>query len=578
MLAGVGHFGGVGVVDGGSATGLRDYMRQAPRSNPRGSLAIGLLGDGDFAYLGPVNLFAKPNDYQNSCSSLFANNALAVRGAVTFGAGAGWCYSRCGDGRYPDGISMRASADVYTTAPGDVGKKVAFRSGSMSGGSSSKWATIALSATPTRYDVDFTLQDGADSRIEVGLDNRVGFGADALAKTVVVERVHLRPMPISDDGFDAAATNRVYAKGGGEQAYDAAGRLIEAGLGVWSRRKNGFLQSRKFDGNSWERLGGMAAPVEDAIGILGDVNGATTITDSGGFDQGIRQYAAVLANTDPVVTSVFIKKDQDQSRFAELQLRLHRDPAALKIKTQINTATGAVTVREKLGTGAAGAIDMGAWWRFYAYLENDGTSARASARFYPAVTDAFGVNNAAASGSVTIDQFQLDLGFRHPGPVIVTGSARRTRPADTPSETYSGQRAVVADFLIPKHFRSQTVFEIAAAAQNDFVLLRVENGTARLRINSGGRQQANLSLGTVPENTLTRVAASWGRGAAHAAMNGAIAVSDLSVVDPANPLSNLHVGVRRGGSECLDGFVKRIELIDTISTAGDTRSLSALPS
>ena len=122
----------------------------------------------------------------------------------------------------------------------------------------------------------------------------------------------------------------------------------------------------------------------------------------------------------PATVSLFVKKDTDQTRFPEIQLRGGSTEAP-----GINTETGATGSRA--GTPSQNVIDAGDWWHWLITRTQAANITQLHA--YPAIGTALGVFNPAATGSVILWGMQCETGLFATS-YIPTSAATASRLAD----------------------------------------------------------------------------------------------------------------------------------------------------
>lgn len=175
-------------------------------------------------------------------------------------------------------------------------------------------------------------------------------------------------------------------------------------------RTNSLLHSRNLT-TGW---GGAASVLFNAIGLDGDANTATTITDSDAASfQNRTQVVAIPNDSNPVVAGFWVKKDTNESRFPQLHLSLNGGTTQKQHRASFNTKTGAFISANVLnGGGAVTIVDYDAnWWLVQISIFNN-TSGNTSATvsIYPAArTTINGADDVAATGSVIIGNINLEI-------------------------------------------------------------------------------------------------------------------------------------------------------------------------
>jgi hypothetical protein len=129
--------------------------------------------------------------------------------------------------------------------------------------------------------------------------------------------------------------------------------------------------------------------------------------------------------------SVFVKKDNNESRFPEFYLRTE-STAYNEIYVQLNTKTGASVIRLQNGTASKSVDSYGDYWRVNLTLTNT-VDTTIILGIRPAATNVIGTYNPQI-GSIITYGAQLEAGT-YPTTYIPTTTAAVTRLADTCSLT-----------------------------------------------------------------------------------------------------------------------------------------------
>ncbi len=197
---------------------------------------------------------------------------------------------------------------------------------------------------------------------------------------------------------------------------------------------NVCLRSREFDHGDWQG-GNPPVTTADEIGIDGGANTAYTLTDDDGAAyEFLIQDITIPDDSNTHCVSCFIKKDNDETRFPDVQARLNGVAHAV----QINTKTGALNDRLNPRSDAYGIIDRGDWWQVWLNITND-SSGDTTLSFYcfPAVTTIWGVLQLAATGSIIIDAAQVELNKSTPSSFIFTTTAAASRATESGYPLYT---------------------------------------------------------------------------------------------------------------------------------------------
>jgi hypothetical protein len=202
-----------------------------------------------------------------------------------------------------------------------------------------------------------------------------------------------------------------------------------------AQAKNSALDSR---GSAWEESAnwsegggvGVVSYGDTAIGFDGVADRAITISTTASGMGSAWQGITIDADTNTHLVTLFIGKDEDETRFPELLVQLVGG-VTISQAIAINTKTGAVMKRTGSNTNF-GAQDCGDFWRVWTEVTNDGTQTALRAYATPAVDDGWPVTyDTAATGSAVFDQVDVYLNTSGwiPNP-IVTESSEVTKDAD----------------------------------------------------------------------------------------------------------------------------------------------------
>jgi len=193
---------------------------------------------------------------------------------------------------------------------------------------------------------------------------------------------------------------------------------------------NVCLRSREFDHASWVQAGS-TNPTANETGIDGEANLAYTLTDNSAVALEHSAQTIVIPNdSNTHVAYVYIKKDEDETRFPEITLYIDNGGTPVLHRQHLNTKTGASVQAE--GAGSYGVIDRGDWWQLWMTIANN-SSGNLRLRLYilPAAATVIGTRTATAQGSCIFDAAQVELDKNIPSSVIHTVASSVTRATDS---------------------------------------------------------------------------------------------------------------------------------------------------
>ena len=334
------------------------------------------------------------------------------------------------------------------------------------------------------------------------------------------------------------------------------------GLLIEEERSNLIVDSNDPTTVNWAAKNTNAS--QNLTGPDGVANSAWTLEDddASAYLQN-RADIAIPATTAVYTASVFVLKDDDETRTPEFQLA-----ASGGTKNQhfvgLNTATGGATVRISSGGSNVNVEDYGDWWRLSLALENNGGNTTLSFRVLPA-----GGVSASAVGSIGVYGAQMEAGS-FPTSYIPTSNGQSTRSPDIASIPVSsfgynqsaGTVVVEFDMLSDNagvsHF-SQAAFGFHdGTSSNRLELLSASAGTLVLRDRIAPVNYDAISSGNSLEQS-TKSAASYASGeASKLVVNGGTAlVAGTATTPPA--YSTLLLGDTQNVDAELNGHIKSLK-------------------
>jgi hypothetical protein len=193
-------------------------------------------------------------------------------------------------------------------------------------------------------------------------------------------------------------------------------------------RTNSAIRANDLTNAAWTKTGTGTA-TQNAVGIDGSANSATTVadTDAAAFTRWSQSFP-IAADGATHSVAVLIAKDAVTSRFPQLKATISGGTAVTRGVT-LNTQTGASAVNSAIGTSTHRVVDEGAFWRLEITITNNSTAGNVTLTYeiYPATSTVIGVDSAAAQGSDVVGFADVQLNTASTGPIIVTAGTALTR-------------------------------------------------------------------------------------------------------------------------------------------------------
>jgi hypothetical protein len=282
-------------------------------------------------------------------------------------------------------------------------------------------------------------------------------------------------------------------------------RIETNGALIEEQRTNSILQSRQFD-TTWTNVGTVLT--KDQVGIDGVANSAWTMEDNNvAAQEGILQAVTVVDDSNTHCTSIFIGKDNDETRFPEIRLAVSGGTAQ-NIFVQINTKTGALVIRVKTGTAAAQVIDYNSsFWRVELCVTNNSTgNVTATTTVFPAFASTLGGSDVATVGSIVIDGAQTELNSSVASSFIPTTTTAVTRNADDLSITTSGNMDETVGTLYMEYDQPQITARVDKLTDGTNAMF---NSTTSADIFTDQTNTLTYTDSNIVANTTRKVAMSW---------------------------------------------------------------------
>lgn len=199
---------------------------------------------------------------------------------------------------------------------------------------------------------------------------------------------------------------------------------------------NQITYSSDLTNGAWTETGTSVAAL-DAVGLRGEANGASTLTDNDGSSrESIREdITGISDDSNTHVQRVFIKKDADETRFVGVDFGL-LNGTSQRNYLRFNTKTGEIDERQITGTASSEANQYGDWWELLLQLANN-TSGNTSTLhvLHPAYANTLTGDDVSATGSIIVGNVELHLNttieaVRGSSPIFTAGSTGTTNATD----------------------------------------------------------------------------------------------------------------------------------------------------
>jgi hypothetical protein len=184
-------------------------------------------------------------------------------------------------------------------------------------------------------------------------------------------------------------------------------------------RTNHVTNSYTF--SDWLKRNASTTITVDQVGITGEPNKASLLGDSG-----VDDYAEIDLRADVsaiIKSSIWVKKDSDETRFPEFYIRHRKSSDNLYLETlvQLNTATGATAIRANINTLPFQVIDRVGWWELV--FKSSESSNRYTMSIRPAITTTIGNFEGNTVGSIVLGHVGLyNSNVVNETPIITNGA------------------------------------------------------------------------------------------------------------------------------------------------------------
>jgi hypothetical protein len=341
------------------------------------------------------------------------------------------------------------------------------------------------------------------------------------------------------------------------------------------QRQNVITFSEQMDNAAWTKTN-VTITANSTTSPDGYTN-ADTITSNSAAAASIFQTKSIASSTT-YTASVFVKKDNNESRFPEFTLRTEFTSYS-EIYVQLNTKTGASTIRFQEGTVSKSVESFGDYWRVSLIVTNI-ADAQIIFRIAPAATNVFGTFNPQV-GSIIAYGAQLEAGA-YATSYIPTLGAAVTRGADAASKT--GISSLIGASEYTMYWEGT---HIPTSQYNSFMTIYKAsdlNSSARFyRNNTNNEIRAaifnsvsglSLDLGSGVTTQTAKCALRVKAGSYALYVNGALVNSSTSALAPASNLDAVNLQYY-DSSQSFDQKTAQVLFFKTALSNADLAALTA---
>ena len=340
------------------------------------------------------------------------------------------------------------------------------------------------------------------------------------------------------------------------------------GLLIEEARTNLLLQSEDFS-TTWVDSAVTPVGISTNTTVAPDGNTtADTLTDDSAVNfEGLEQAITVANNSTPWTATVYIKKDSDETRFSELQIKL-TGGTLQRVNVSLNTSTGAILERASTGTTVVSVQDAGDYWRLRVTVDNNSTgNVTLEVFLFPAAGNTLGTISATATGSIIAWGAQLE-NAAFPLSYISTTTAAVTRSLDvagTTDVTWFNQSegtilvevthlALVgtADYLIQ--------IDDGGSSDRIFLITDTNDKTTLNTTNSSGDNGSSVVDVVVVAGTSFKAIGAFAQDDVVAGKDGVLDATPDTTADfpTADALTTVRIGDSHAGDRTVNGTIAKI--------------------
>jgi hypothetical protein len=335
------------------------------------------------------------------------------------------------------------------------------------------------------------------------------------------------------------------------------------GLQFYDTETNVVLQSRQFD-TTWTSPGVTPVLSQNQVGIDGFPNTAWLLEDDdAGAKEFVHQPSSVSDDSSTHVASVYIRKDEDQTRFPELLLNLTGGSDPQYQGCQLNTQTGATAFRlDNTSNDSCAVVSFNdLWWKLYVTATNNSTgNTNIGIQLYPARGNTIGGDDSSALGTAIFDQVDMNLAESYPGPPIYTTTASVTR--NKPRLSYPSNGILSDD---PTSLFVDITVPVLVSAWSYFFDPSITGGVMGytsanlIRIADSGGSISSIHQTPITAGVTHKTGFLWGSTMV-CYMDGVVSTDPESYGGSMNLETEFYIGCLNGSSACTKGNVKNVKI------------------
>ena len=274
---------------------------------------------------------------------------------------------------------------------------------------------------------------------------------------------------------------------------------------------NLITYSEDFSQGYYVKANSLTVTSNNSISPDGTIN-ASLINSPDTSNNNFSRDFTVSTSTD-YTSSIFIKKDDDESRFPEFGLRFYTTGTADEQYTQINTKTGATTVRLESGTNSHKVEDYGDYWKLSLTTNSDIHTAGVWI-FNPAKSDTIGTDNQQI-GSAIIWGGQFEA-LSYATSYIPTAGTTVTRDAETcnsagTAQDFNDTEGVLYAELFAIDEPTNKFIAISDGTDDNRITIYYHsaNNDLSTQVKVGGSEQMGLATSGISREQFNKIAVSY---------------------------------------------------------------------